>query len=126
MKSGPTISYMRELGDSHAASSQRKLKLLAISRMGFGNVVNKKRPCYLVEVNKSSDILLAIDWIKDGVKAVLTGVSKDIGLVKYRSRFGRDHRSGVGYSRREYGKSMTPYTNAAVMFKARYQGSHPH
>ncbi|MBK7011068.1 MAG: amidohydrolase family protein [Saprospiraceae bacterium] len=106
--------------DSAASSQKTQIASYQPEMEALKNVVNKKT-LLLVEVNKSSDILLAIDWIKKtGVKAVLTGVSEGYRVAPKIAEAGLAVITGpvLDTPRREYDKYDAPYTNAAVMFKA--------
>lgn len=106
--------------DSAANSQKTQITGYQPEMEALKSVINKTT-LLLVEVNKSSDILLAIDWIKKtGVKAVLTGVAEGYRVASKIAEAGLAVITGpvLDTPRREYDKYDAPYTNAAVMFKA--------
>ncbi len=106
--------------DSAAQSQKATLPGYQPEMEALKAVVRKQQPL-LIEVNKSTDIILALDWIKKtGVKAILTGVAEGYRVADKIAAAGIPVITGpvLDTPRRPYDKYDAPYTNAAQMMKA--------
>lgn len=106
--------------DSAATSQKSALPGYQPEMEALKSVVRKEKQLF-IEVNKNTDIILALDWIKKtGVKAVLTGVAEGYRLADKIAAAGVPVITGpvMDTPRRSYDRYDAPYTNAARMMKA--------
>ena len=106
--------------DSTAKVQKTKLQGYQPEMDALKAVVRKQQPLF-IEVNKSTDIIQALEWIKKtGAKAVLTGVAEGYRVADKIAAAGIAVVTGpvLDTPRRPYDKYDAPYTNAGQMLKA--------